>query len=110
MTQPHDGPAPEPVDLLADAVLMVPGVHDLHGGVLGEVATYLPGRRVPGIRLREQSGGVDVHVVLDWDAPVAATSEQVRVAVRALQAFVPAVRLDGPIDVVVEDYAPPGSA
>ena len=36
---------------VAAAVLSVPGVHDLHGGVLGEVATYLPGRRVNGIRL-----------------------------------------------------------
>ena len=31
-----------------------PGCTDLHGGVLGEVATYLPGRRVTGVRLRER--------------------------------------------------------
>ena len=40
------------VDAIARAVTDVEGVADLHGGVLGEVATYLPGRRVPGIRLQ----------------------------------------------------------
>ena len=31
----------ELADRVAQAALAVPGVHDLHGGVLGEVATYL---------------------------------------------------------------------
>ncbi|MFD4183444.1 hypothetical protein ACFWPB_20405, partial [Rhodococcus sp. NPDC058514] len=41
----------EPADLIADAVLAVPGVAGLHGGMFGEVATYLPGRRVLGVAL-----------------------------------------------------------
>ncbi len=43
-----DAPDDALVDRVAAAALSVPGVHDLHGGVLGEVATYLPGRRVGG--------------------------------------------------------------
>ena len=36
--------SPELAEQVADVVRTVPGVHDLYGGVLGEVATYLPGR------------------------------------------------------------------
>lgn len=86
-------------DLVAAAVLSVRGVHGLHAGAMGEVATYLPGRRVNGVRVREV--GCDVHVVLDWGAPIAATADQVRTAVR--------LHVHGPVDVTVEDVAaPPG--
>ena len=83
------------------AVLAVPGVHDLHGGVIGEVATYLPGRRVSGIRLREAGSDTssEVHVVLDWDSPVLPTADAVR---SRLEGLVP-----GPVHVVVEDVADP---
>ncbi len=51
----------EPADRVAAAVTAVPGVHGLHGGLLGEVATYLPGRRrrrrpAPGRRVRRAPG------------------------------------------------------
>lgn len=88
------------IDRIAQAVVAVPGVHDLHAGVLGEVATYLPGRRVNGVRMREP--GCEVHVVLDWGVPIAVTSDLVRQAVRAL--------VPGPVDVTVEDVAPPATA
>jgi uncharacterized alkaline shock family protein YloU len=91
--------APETVDEIVAAVTAVPGVHGLHGGVLGEVATYLPGRRVHGVRLRPD--GCDVHVVLDWGAPVGETTGLVRAAVRPYA--------DGRIDVTVEDVAAPGA-
>ncbi len=42
-------------DDLADVVRAVPGVSDLHPGALGEIGTYLPGRRVAGIRLRDEA-------------------------------------------------------
>ena len=89
------------VDLVASAVLAVPGVHDLHGGVIGEVATYLPGRRVAGIRLREPGSvtSSEVHVVLDWDSPVLPTADAVRAR---LEGLVP-----GPVHVVVEDITDP---
>jgi len=102
--EPHqegsDGTEPEPADVIAAAVRAVPGVHDLHAGVVGEVATYLPGRRVNGVRMREP--GCAVHVVLDWGAPDGATSDAVRAAVRA--------HVSGPVDVTVEDIAPPPAA
>ncbi|WP_134767931.1 hypothetical protein [Nocardioides sp. 1609] len=88
---------PDPADRVAAAVLAVPGVHGLHAGVHGEVATYLPGRRVNGVRVR--GPGWDVHVVLAWAAPVADTAELVRRSVRGL--------VGGPVDVTVEDVAPP---
>ncbi|MFY0407499.1 hypothetical protein [Solicola sp. PLA-1-18] len=87
----------EPVDVVADAVRSVPGVADLHAGSFGEVATYLPGRRVAGVRLTDD--GADVHVVLTWDAPVDATADAVRRAVAA--------HVTGAVDVTVEDVAPP---
>lgn len=100
-TEPSPGtPEPTEADLVAQAARSVPGVHDLHGGVVGEVATYLPGRRVTGVRLRDE--GCAVHVVIDWDAGVADTAERVRAAVRPL--------VTGPVDVTVEDVAPPQGA
>ena len=84
-------------DRVAAAVLEVPGVSGLHGGVLGEVATYLPGRRVAGVRLADEV--TDVHVVLAWGAPVAATAEAVRETVRSL--------VPGAVHVTVEDVAGP---
>lgn len=90
--------APEPdIDLLAALVLGVEGVSSLHAGVLGEVGTYLPGRRVNGIRLR--GPGCDIHVVLDWGVPVEGTTDRIRAAVRPLVA--------GPVDITVEDISAP---
>lgn len=47
---------------IRDAVLALPEVARLSAGALGEVATYLPGDRVPGVRIAPD--GVHVHVVL----------------------------------------------
>ncbi|MGL5861474.1 MAG: hypothetical protein ACRCY9_09490, partial [Phycicoccus sp.] len=54
---------PDLADRVAEAVLAVPGVAGLHGGTFGEVATYLPGRRVIGIRLNDVAAEVHVTVV-----------------------------------------------
>jgi uncharacterized alkaline shock family protein YloU len=94
-----DGAAPEVADVVAAAVLAVPGVHDLHAGAVGEVATYLPGRRVNGVRMREP--GCSVHVVLEWGRPVLDTTDAVRDAVRPY--------ISGPVDVTVEDIVLPDS-
>lgn len=87
-------------DRVAAAVLEVSGVHALHGGVLGEVATYLPGRQVAGIRLREPSSEPsEVHIVLEWDSAALATADAVRARVEQIVA--------GPVHVVIEDVTEP---
>lgn len=84
-------------DRVAAAVLAVPGVRALHAGVAGEVATYLPGRRVNGVRVRET--GCAVHVVLEWGVPLHETTDLVRAAART--------HVGGPVDVTVEDVVGP---
>jgi hypothetical protein len=71
-------------DMIAATVLAVPGVASLHPGTFGEVASYLPGRRVVGVRRDGQT--VEVHVVLLWGAPALATAEAVRRSLTALGA------------------------
>jgi len=83
----------EQADLVRSAALTVPGVVDLHGGSLGEVAVHLPGRRVSGIRLRDDR--TEVHLVL-------AMSSSVRETADAVQRAVARVR-PGRVDVVVAD-------
>lgn len=77
------------------AVLGVAGVVGMHSGLFGEVATHLPGRRIDGVRLRPDRA--EVHVVLDWGAPVLAVADAVRAAVAAVTGT--------SVDVVVEDVA-----
>ena len=93
MTNPDHEAAPELVDRIAAAVTVVDGVADLHGGMFGEAATYLPGRRVAGVRLGED--GTEVHVSLLFGYPLRPTAEAVRDAVAAL--------VPGPVHVTVED-------
>jgi len=93
MTEPAGA---ELADQVAAAVLTVRGVTGLHGGMFGETATYLPGQRVPGVRLTEDV--TDIHLSLAYGAPVFATAQQVRTAVAAL--------VPGPVNVTVEDVVP----
>jgi hypothetical protein len=89
----------ELADRVAERVRAVPGVVGLHGGAFGEAATYLPGRRVTGVRMGD--GGVGVHVVTEWDRDV----REVAAAVRsALSELLPS----RPVTVTVEDVAQPG--
>lgn len=83
-------------DLVRASALAVPGVVGLHGGMLGEVAVHLAGRRVVGVRLREDR--TQVHVVVALGVPVRGTAQAVQVAVGA-------VRPGLPVDVTVEDVA-----
>ncbi|WP_103342320.1 hypothetical protein [Amycolatopsis sp. CA-126428] len=64
-------------DRIAAAVQALAPVAGLHSGRFGEIATYLPGRRVPGVRIRahEITIGVTIHYP--------ATTTQVGAAVRA---------------------------
>jgi uncharacterized alkaline shock family protein YloU len=94
VTYPQDGDAgPELAEVIAAAVIAVAGVAELHGGMFGEAATYLPGRRVAGIRLNDSD--TEVHVSLLFGFPVRSTADAVRDAVAPL--------VSGPVHVTVED-------
>ncbi|WP_349536116.1 hypothetical protein [Rhodococcus rhodochrous] len=80
-------------DLVADAALSVPGVVGLHRGAFGEVATYLPGRRVEGVRLTDRLCAV--HIVVRIPADLQAVADAVRVRVSSL--------VDVPVQVTIED-------
>lgn len=81
-------------DTVAAAVLGCRGVVGLSGGTFGEVATYLPGRRVAGVRYTPQ--GLEVHVVAAWGDPLPEIADRVRGLLRLLV-------VDLPVDVVVDD-------
>lgn len=94
------------VDLVAAAVLAVPGVTRLHAGPWGEVATYLPGRRVAGVRnvrtVRTVDGvddeALEIHVAVSDEATCLQTAAAVRAAVSTV--------VRSRVDVVVEDLDP----
>ncbi len=86
----------EDIDRIAAAVLAVPGVHDLHGGMFGEVGTYLPGRRVTGIRIGDD--GTDIHVSVHFGAAIRETAAAIRAAVSPF--------VQSPVSVTVEDIVP----
>jgi hypothetical protein len=95
-------PEPVPVidvDLVAVAVLACPLVAGLHGGTFGEVATYLPGRRVTGIRTTPT--GLEIHVIARFPATAARLADQIRAAVAPWAGGLP-------VDVVLEDVLLPG--
>ncbi|GAA3948807.1 Asp23/Gls24 family envelope stress response protein [Gordonia caeni] len=81
---------------IARAVLAVPGVVDLDGGMFGEVATYLPGERVAGVQLSDTEGSV--HIVVD----LAHDLREVAAAAGAVASELSGV----PIAVTVEDVTP----
>lgn len=108
MTVPPPPAAPPPVtlvdgvdvDAVALAVQQCPGVSGLDGGRFGEVATYLPGRRVTGVVAG--GGRVTVQVRSRWGIPVAGLAAQITAAL---------ARVTGhPVDVVIADIDDPGPA
>jgi len=86
------------VDALAAAVRSCPAVDDLDGGPLGTVATYLPGRRVPGIRIGADRATIQVRG--KWDVPIREPAGQVLAAVAPLTG-------GRTIDIFVADVAEP---
>lgn len=86
------------VEAIATAVAACPLVVELHSGRYGQVATYLPGRRVLGVRRTETE--LAIHVVARYPAEMATVANQVRSAV--------SVYADGlPIAVTIEDLQLP---
>ena len=67
------------LEAVAAAALGCPLIAGLTGGRFGEVATYLPGRRILGVR--ELDGTVEVHVTARWGTPLPEVAEVLRAAV-----------------------------
>jgi hypothetical protein len=93
---PDTGPAPTKADDVAAAVAAAPGVAALSGGRLGGVGTYLPGRRVTGVVVRD--GDIEVHVIGRYGVPVGTIAAEVR---RAAEPFASGQ----PVHVIIEDLA-----
>lgn len=92
----HPATTPEPGDvaeLVAETVLSVAGVAALNSGPFGEIATYLPGRRIPGIRIG--AGRCAVHLTAEYPADLSAVADAVRAAVETV--------VGPPVDVTIED-------
>lgn len=87
-------------DAVASAVTACPHVASLSAGTVGEIATYLPGRRVQGIRVQDES--LEIHVVARWGTPLPEIGAEVRRAVAALAG-------GRPITVSIEDVETPES-
>jgi hypothetical protein len=87
-------------DAIAERALSCPAVISLAGGVVGQVATYLPGRRVVGVSLDDDVCEVAVVLRLGAD-PLPVLADQVRQAVapvagsRAVHVLVDDVLLPG---------------
>jgi hypothetical protein len=64
------------------------------------VGTYLPGRRVAGVRVGADA--IDVHVSLVFDAPVRATAAAIRRTLHPMTAL--------PVNITVEDVVPAAHA
>ncbi len=91
---------PDP-DVIAAAVEGCASVAALSGGPSGTVATYLPGRRVTGVRILEAA--VEVHVVGAWGTTVVDLAAEIR------SALLPLLDVQT-VEVVVEDLSDPSPA
>jgi len=94
-------------DAVTSAVLDVDGVASMHGGIFGEAATYLPGRRVLGVRIRPT--GTEVNVVAEPGYPLPALADRIRAAVLGVPGAVAPVdvHIDGIEDHPVPDQRRP---
>ena len=77
------------VDAVASAVRAVPGVSDLAGGRFGDTTSYLPGRRLTGVAVREAA--VRISVRARWGV---AASDLLRQITLALRPIVPDRRIE----------------
>jgi hypothetical protein len=83
---------------IARTVATCPAVADMSAGPTGAVATYLPGRRVIGVRVHR--GRVEIHVVGEWGVPIPRLVSEVRASLAQL--------VHGhDVDIVVEDLGEP---
>ncbi len=73
--------SPVPIErLVHDAVQGESGVARLTSGRMSEYATYLPGERIPGVRVA--ADGLHVHVVLQATGDLRVVADRVRETTR----------------------------
>jgi len=85
-------------EAVAERALQSRSVSGLYPGGAVEVATYLPNKRVSGVRVREHE--VEVHIVAKWSSRLPEVAEEVR-------ALVAPVAGGRPISVYVADVDSP---
>jgi hypothetical protein len=86
-------------EAIAAAVQDIPSVAALGGGGVTQVATFLPGKRVVGVRVGENT--VEVHVTARYGVPLHDLAESVRAAA--------ALHAGGlPVNVSIDDLEIPG--
>ncbi|WP_433280300.1 hypothetical protein ACQPZA_11295 [Pseudonocardia xinjiangensis] len=101
MTVPTAAEAPSLAERIAAVVTSHPSVARLHGGIFGDVATYLPGRRLTGVRVGEGDEPVELGVVLLLDRPIPEVVRDLRTAVSGMCG-------GAAVDITVGDVALPG--
>jgi hypothetical protein len=69
-------------DEVAGVVRRCPDVADLSNGPFATVATYLPGRKVSGVALRDDE--VEVSIVVRQGRPLPEIADEVRAAIAPL--------------------------
>ena len=89
------------VDAVAAAVTGCAGVAALDGGPSGAVASYLPGRRVAGVVVR--NGRITVQVRARWGIPAPDLAALITMALAPLTGHLP-------VDVVIADIDDPPAA
>ena len=85
---------------VAAAVRAHPAVAGLHGGIFGSVATYLPGRKLVGVRIGEGDEPVELAVVLHLGDPFPGVAAALRREVSGLCG-------GAAVDITVADVALP---
>jgi uncharacterized alkaline shock family protein YloU len=81
---------------VADTVAAHPAVAGLHGGQFGVVATYLPGRRLTGVRIGHGDEPVELGVVVHL-------GHRIPDVVRSLRSEVSAMCGGAAVDIYVAD-------
>lgn len=74
-------------EAVAERALQSRSVSGLYPGGAVEVATYLPGRKISGVRVRDDE--VEVHVVARWSTLLPDVAEEVRALVTPLAGGLP---------------------
>jgi hypothetical protein len=81
---PASDSAADAAATVAAAVLAHPAVVRLDGGPFGTVASYLPGRRLLGVRVGEGSEPAEVGVVVRLGTPLPQLADELGAVVRGV--------------------------